>query len=453
MAEADLRIRAADVPREGGVLSGCVGIVREWKTDAERRAPLTPGAVAELTRQGIRFLVEPSPVRIFEDAEFAEAGAELTSDLSACDLVLGIKEMPIDRLKPGRPHVFFSHTIKGQSYNMPLLKALLDRRCTLIDYELVADDRGRRLIFFGVQAGQAGMIDSLWTLGQRLAKEGHDTALSTIEQASAYGSLVDAKAAILAAGDALREEGLPDALHPLVVGVTGVGNVSRGAQEILDLLEPLAVRPEDVLAGDLKDLAGEAPVVKVVFRERHLVVRKNDDAPYSREEYRSHPERYDGCFMEYVPHVDVLVTGNYWDGRYPRLVTKEGLRASWKRGIRRPRVIGDISCDVEGGVECTVRATLPDDPVFVWDPVTGVDLSGMDGDGIAIMAVDILPAELPRESSEQFSRFLLPAVPALVAADWDASVEDLALPAALHRAVVAHQGTLTSRWRHLEALL
>lgn len=433
--------------------NGCIAMVREWKTDAERRAPLTPSAVAELVAGGVRVLVEPSPVRVFDDDSYRQAGAEVTSDLSPCDVVLGIKEMPIDRLLPGRPHVMFSHTMKGQAYNMPLLQAILDRRCTLIDYELVVDDRGRRLIFFGVQAGQAGMINSLWTLGRRLLLAGHETALSTIDQARTYPSLVDAKAALLAAGDALREEGLPDSLHPLVVGVTGVGNVSRGAQEILDLFEPVVIRPEDLLTEDLSEVAGEVPVIKVVFRERHLVSRKDPSQPYSRDEYRAHPERYTGRFMDFVPKLDLLVTGNYWDGRYPRLVTKDGLKQLWAQGIERPRVIGDVSCDVEGGVECTVRATLPDDPVFTWDPATGCDRMGFEGPGIGMMTVDILPAELPRESSEQFSRFLVPALPALLRTDWLASVRDLGLPAALGRAVIAHAGALTDEWAHLESYL
>ena len=434
-------------------MSGRIGVVREWKTEAERRAPLTPAAVLELTRQGVRVLIEPSPVRIYGDAEYAEAGAEITSNLSTCDLVIGIKEMPKDRLHPGRPHVMFSHTMKGQAYNMPLLRALLDRRCSLIDYELVADDRGRRLIFFGVQAGQAGMINSLWTAGRRLKDQGHDTALSTIAQARDYPSLVEAKAAVLAAGDTLRAEGLPAELHPLVIGVTGVGNVSRGAQEILDLLEPVVVRPDDLLGEDLAQLAGEAPVLKVVFRERHFVHRRDTSAPYSRDEYRAHPERYVGRFMDFVPKLDVLVTGNYWDGRYPRLVTRDGLGTLWNGGVERPRVIGDISCDVDGGVECTTRATLPDDPVFVFDPRTGRDHPGFSGDGGAMMTVDILPAELPRESSEQFSRFLAPAVPALLRADWQADLADVGLPASLARAVITHGGMLAPDWEHLRGHL
>ena len=442
-------LEAAADAKGGRGVSRIVGIVREWKTASERRAPLTPQAVFDLRDQGVTVKVESSPHRVYSDDAYARAGAEVTSDLDGCDLYLGIKEMPAERLHAGRPHVFFSHTIKGQPYNMPLLTAVLERRCTLLDYEVITDDAGRRLIFFGVQAGQAGMINSLWTLGRRLLVRGHDTALSTLEQARHYDSLVEAKAAILAAGDTMREEGLGDALHPIAVGITGVGNVSRGAQEILDMLEPVAIRPEDLVKGRAKELAGDAPVVKVVFRERHMVERRTSEEPYSRSEYRAHPDRYRGRFDDYLPHLHLLVTGNYWDARYPRLVNLAWLREHLQDPATRLVAIGDVSCDPDGGVECTVRSTLPEDPVYVYDPATGETRAGFDGPGIAMMAVDILPTELPRESSEQFSRLLGPLVEPLLDAEWMRPFDDLDVPGPLKRAIIAHAGSLTPAYAHL----
>ena len=149
-----------------------LGIRREDKNEWERRAPLAPDAVSRLVAQGVEVLVEPSPRRIFTDLEYARAGARIAPDLSACTLVLGVKEIPPARFRPGGAYCFFSHTIKGQPYNMGMLARLRELGCTLLDYELVKDDQGRRLIFFGRHAGLAGMLDSLWALGRRLAEEG-----------------------------------------------------------------------------------------------------------------------------------------------------------------------------------------------------------------------------------------------------------------------------------------
>jgi alpha-aminoadipic semialdehyde synthase len=211
-----------------------IGIRREDKSDWERRAPLTPEHVRRLAGDGIDIHVQRSAKRAFADDDYAGAGARLGDDLDGCRVVMGVKEIPPDELRSDTTYLFFSHTTKGQPHNMPMLRRLIELGATLIDYENVVDDRGLRLIFFGRHAGYAGMIDGLWALGRRLELEGHTTPFAELRPAHAYADLDEARAAIAAAGERIRDRGLPETLHPLVFGITGTGNVSSGEREILD---------------------------------------------------------------------------------------------------------------------------------------------------------------------------------------------------------------------------
>lgn len=428
-----------------------IGIRREDKNRWERRVPLTPAQVANLSRQhGLSFEVESSTLRVFPDEEYVQAGARLVQESPTSPLVLGVKEIPLDKLAADRVYLFFSHTIKGQSYNMPLLQRLLDLRCTLIDYERIVDEHERRLIFFGRYAGLAGMMDSLWALGRRLAWEGLATPLARLEPTYRYADLGAVQAAVRQAGEALRQDGIPASLRPLVVGFTGYGNVSCGAQEVLEALSPLEVTPEALLAGG--ELPGDPSrsIYKVVFREEHIVEPQDPDHPFELRDYYEHPERYRSIFAGYLPHLTVLVNGVYWAPRYPRLVTCAALRELYAAEPQpRLRVFGDISCDVEGSIQCTVRCTTLDDPVFVWDPESGQTSYGVEGRGPVVLAVDNLPCELPAEASHSFGEVLSTWLPALARADFSQPFGSLDLPPELKRAVVAHRGELTPDYRYL----
>lgn len=436
-------------------MSPCrLGMVREWKTDAERRAPLVPETVARLVREGdLEVLVEPSPSRVFADAEYAAAGARITSDLSDCDFLLGIKEMGMDRLFAGKPHLFFSHTIKGQAYNMPLLERLLADGCTLLDYELVRDESGKRTIFFGEQAGQAGMVNSLWTLGRRWDAKGVATPLAELRQARTYDSLEEARVALRAAGAAIRQS--PPSGGPIVVGLTGSGNVTRGAADVLAELEPVRITAEELLERSSEELARLGPVIEVRLTDEHYARRREGGGAFDKAHYREHPELYVGRFEEFLPHLTMLVTGHFWAPPFPRLVTEEWLRAAHAPGTTEPRlqVIGDVTCDPGGSIASTLRATLPDDPCYVYDPATGTATSGFEGAGLAVMAVDILPTEIARESSLAFDRYLSPWIVDLARADWGRPLDELAIPEPFRRAIIAHRGSLAPEQAHLEAAL
>lgn len=429
-----------------------IGIRREDMYDWERRAPLIPDDLKKIAVAGdAEFLVQSSDKRVFSDDEYRAAGLQVVENLGDCPIIIGLKEIPTDILEGNKVYVFFSHVIKGQSANMPMLRHALDLGCTIIDYERIVDESGRRLIFFGNFAGLAGMIDTLWALGRRFAHEGMLTPLRGIGQASTYADLAAAKVAIVKAGEQIASEGLPEEITPLVVGIAGYGNVSKGAQEILDLLPVEEIRPVDLLrnSGFLQS-PDRSPIAKVVFREEDTVLRLDRSVPFDLQEYYNHPERYRAAFERYLPKLHVLVNCIYWESTYPRLIAKDAIRRLFAAGPPTLRVIGDISCDVEGSVETTVKATEPDDPVYVYLPAEDRAISGVEGAGPVVMAVDILPSELPREASTYFSQTLKGFVPAIVAADYSCDFETLDLPGELKRAVIAYRGSLTPEYRYLE---
>jgi alpha-aminoadipic semialdehyde synthase len=433
-------------------MAGVIAIRRETKSPMERRTPVTPNLAARLSKSsGVEVLVQPSARRIFHDKEFVRAGARLVENLTDSKVVLGVKEIPPKLFRPDTAYVFFSHVIKGQPYNMPMLAKMLELGCTLIDYEKICDEDGRRLIFFGRFAGLAGMIDSLWALGQRLRRDGHPTPLASIQPTHEYASLDDAKIAVREAGERIASDGLPSELTPLIIGVAGYGNVAGGAREILNELPH-----RDVAPGDLDSLFEDPSphcFYQTTFREEDLVER-TDGGAFDLRDYYDHPDRYHSVFDRFLPQMTVLMNCNYWDERYPRLVTKHQLQALWSAETPpRLKVIGDLGCDIEGSVECTLKCTEPSDPIYVYDPFEQTIASGVDGRGPVVLAVDILPAELPREASEEFSAALSPFLPALAAADFGVPFDDLQLPPELLGAVIVHRGQLTPDYRYLEAHL
>lgn len=426
-----------------------VGIRREDKNIWERRAAIIPEQITKFKEElPLEFYCQPYPTRAFSDQEYERAGASIEEDLTPCSVIFGIKEIPIPRLHPGKTYLFFSHTIKGQKYNMPMLRHLLESRSTLIDYELIKDARGRRLVFFGRFAGMAGMVDTLHALGRRLQYQGFETPFAGIRMAYEYRDIAEAKAAVGEAGRRIAEKGLPEPVRPLVVGFSGYGHVSKGAQEVFDLLPHQEVEPQD--------LAGLTPrrdgiLHKVVFAERDMVKPVDPARAFDLNDYFEHPEGYHSQFEDHLPHLSVLVNGIYWDKRYPRLLTKNYLKQRWSEG--RPmnlQVVGDISCDINGSIECTEKATESDNPIFVYDPGSDSIRDGHEGDGLVIMAVDNLPAELPRDASEAFSQSLHPFVPAICLADYSQPYAKLNLPPEIKNAVICHHGELTPAYNYLK---
>jgi alpha-aminoadipic semialdehyde synthase len=431
-----------------------IGIRHEDKYKMERRAALTPAHVKELIEQhNLRVLVQSSPKRVFTDDEYRAVGAEIVNDLSEAQLIFGVKEMPIDFFEEEKTYVFFSHTIKGQEYNMPLLKRMIEKRINLIEFEKIADDQGRRLIFFGRFAGLAGMINSLWSLGERWKRMGYETPFLHIKQAHHYHSLEDAIHAVSMAGSEIEADGLPEELSPLTIGITGYGNVSKGAQEILSLLPLKEISPEELLQLKASGNYDNKTIYKTVFKEEHISRPKDPAMVFELQDYYHHPEKYENNLEQYIPELSVLMNCMYWDPRYPRIITKDYLADLYKNGNPKLTVIGDITCDPDGSIEATHMGTYIEDPVYVYNPFTRKPTMGFDGDGLLIMAVDILPSELPRESSQAFGDALVHFVPDMAAADYHVSFEELKLPAPIKRAMILHHGRFTPDFEYMQQYL
>ncbi len=427
------------------------GIRCEDRYAMERRVSIIPKHVKKLIEEGINVSVYPSSKRVFPDIEYQNAGAQLTEDLSDCDVIFGVKEVPINAFVPNKTYVFFSHTIKGQVYNMPSLKKMMELKCTLIDYERITE-KGRRLIFFGKYAGLAGMINSLWSMGLKLKDEGFDTPFLKLKQAHKYSSLEEAKQAISQVGQDIADYGLPREVTPLTVGFAGYGNVSVGAQEIFSLLPVKEISPEELEALSKRENLPLNIIYKVVFHEKHLVKPKDYDASFELYDYYNFPEKYESIFDQYIPKLSMLVNCIFWTEKYPRLITKKTINELWSKN-KKLKVVGDISCDINGSVEITEKATEIENPLFIYAPETGKISEGYSGDGILVMSVDILPSELPKESSETFSNALMPFLKEIMIADYSADFDNLNLPEPILNAVILHKGELTPDFKYMEKFL
>lgn len=427
-----------------------IGIRREDKNEWEARTPLIPSDVKKLVSNGIGVYLQPSPIRIFSDQEYLDVGATISEDLSSCSVILAVKEIPIKFIEKGKTYVFFSHTIKGQDYNMPLLQKMMDEKTQLIDYERIVDEKGQRLIFFGRHAGLAGMIDSLWALGKRIDSEGIQNPFSKIKKTVEYRGLDSAKRQIGKIADEITKNGIPKEMRPLVCGFSGYGNVSQGAQEIFDILPHKESLPQELLSDQNLFDGSKHILYKVVFKESDLVEPKNSEDKFELQDYYDKPDKYKSKFEQYLPQLTILMNCIYWDTPYPRLITLDYLKKVWTESDNQKlKVIGDISCDIDGAIQCTVKSTDPGNPVYVYNPLDSSVNDGVEGEGPVIMAVDNLPCELAEEASKSFSKVLVDFIPELIKADYSDSFENLKLPKALRRGMILYQGKLTSDYKYL----
>jgi hypothetical protein len=409
-----------------------IGIRREDINKWEKRVPLIPSHARELSdRLPVEFRIQPSKIRIFTDDDYRLAGIPVDEGLSPCPIVLALKEIPIELIEKGKTYLFFSHTAKGQSQNMPMLRRMMDFGCTVIDYEKMVDEKGRRVLYFGNYAGHAGMIDVLWTLGRRLQAEGVASPFTMIHPTHYYQSLVDAREAVGKLGWKLAKEGVPPALSPLIVGFFGYGHVSQGAQEIFDLLPVESIRPADIPKLFEDGARVHRNLYKAVFHEEDMVKPIDEEKAFDLQDYYDHPRSYRPVTEEVLPYLTVLVNGIYWDPKFPKYVTKAFLKKLYGGTRPRFRVIGDITCDINGSIEATVQATDSENPVYVFDPFQDKALTGFEGVGPAVLAVYNLPAELPL----------------------DRPFAECGLPEVLRRAVIVYRGELTPGYAYLGKFL
>ncbi|MCF8068184.1 MAG: hypothetical protein K9L30_06340 [Desulfobacterales bacterium] len=427
-----------------------LGIRREDKNRWERRVPIIPDHLLELKENyGIQALVQPSELRIYCDEAFKEKGIRITEDLSEANTIFAVKEIPVDLLVENKTYIFFSHTIKGQPYNMGMLKKLMSFKCNLIDYERIVNEKNQRLIFFGMHAGYAGIIETLHAFGQKMKLRGLESPLIKIKQAFEYDDLNSAKDHIKKIGTEISQTGLPKEMCPLVVGFAGYGNVSGGAQEIFDLLPVKTIKASELESLRKSGIQETRYLYKVEFREKDLVKPKSGS--FDLRNYYDHPENYDSVMPDLLRHLDILVNCIYWTEKYPRLVTKQGLKDDMKSGVSsKLSVIGDISCDIEGSIEITRESTMPDNACYTYLPEADTYEDAIISEGVTVMAVDNLPCEFSMESSIFFSNVLKEYANDIVSADFKKSLSDIELPYPIKKALILHNGELTDDYAYMK---
>ncbi|KAI0268740.1 Saccharopine dehydrogenase-domain-containing protein [Gloeopeniophorella convolvens] len=433
-----------------------IGIRREdpgrvW----ERRTPLTPDAVAELVgRDGVRVLVQDCERRVFPIDEYVRAGAEVHPTLEPAHLVLGIKETPLESLitspvrspasneRVPRTHMMFSHTVKGQEYNMSLLSRFLsggDRYASpeltggesapglearLIDYELLTGEDGKRTVAFGWHAGVAGTLEALAAMAHKHLEQGIASAFLYTPRPHTSPYLDSHRAQLRYIGEQISQHGTPRSLGPVVFGVTGNGNVTQGILSILSELPVVKVNVDD-LPALVNDPGTDLRKIYMVHALPHSYLSRNDGAPYDRADYYANPGQYQSEFHTKVaPYLNLLLNGVGWNVGFPRLLTTAQLPLA-----KRLAAVGDISCDIGGGLEFVTHATTIDSPSY-------------DVNDVTVVAVDILPASLPRDASVHFSDKLLRYVRSLVDGYRGSEGEGADATEALKRATIAGGGKL-----------
>jgi alpha-aminoadipic semialdehyde synthase len=418
-----------------------VGILRETK-EYEHRAPLVPSDVEWLVDRGIKVEVESSAGRVFSDRDYKRNGALITDRIKDASLLVGIKEPRVHDLHSKKIYMVFSHTAKGQKHNMPLLKACLRKKISLIDYERIVDLYGTRLVYFGRFAGICGIVDTLHHLGGKLQWKGIKNPFSLILPAYEYESLDTLKETLAEVNERIRKQGLPKELTPFIVGITGHGNVSRGVQEILDLFRPVEIHPRNMMEFMEHHKKQTRRMYKIVFL-REEKFRSKEGRGFYFEEYLKNPKKFESNLDLYLPYINVFFHTAYWDNKFPRLVTRKMIDNLSKKKPFRLEFIGDLSCDINGSVEITYKTTSPEKPTFTYDPGKKKYTDGQKSERVTILAIDNLPAELPGDASDDFSGLIRDYVYQIAAHGINDITNHMAIPAEIRNAVVTENGRLT----------
>lgn len=376
-----------------------VGIIKEGKIPSDHRVPLTPKQCVTVQAQypEVKIVVQPSDIRCFKDEDYEAEGIELSNDLSDCDIIMGVKEVNITDLIPYKKFLFFSHTFKKQPYNRDLLRAILDKKIQLIDYEVLKDKHNKRIIGFGRYAGIVGAYNGFRALGLKLGT-------------------FDLKAAHLCEDRKEMEQELAKVILPenTRILVTGWGRVGNGAREILDLLPITEVSPTEYLT---KQFYG------AIFT--HLEIDEyyapKDGSEFVKSTFYSNPETYKSILDQYVlKDTTMYIPCHYWSDKSPLLITREVLQ---NQNIKL-KVVADVSCDIDGPIASTIRPSKIADPIYGYNAALHQEVDFRDEDAIAVMAVDNLPCELPKDASEDFGNELIKNVfPALFRTDVDRIIE------------------------------
>jgi saccharopine dehydrogenase (NAD+, L-lysine forming) len=390
-----------------------IGLIREGKIPADNRVALTPKQCKWLeTHKNITVIVQPSATRCFKDQEYISASIEVKEDLSECDILFGIKEVPVDMLIPGKVYFFFSHTKKLQPYNQVLLQTILKKEITLVDYECLEHADGTRLIGFGFFAGVVGAHNGIMAYGQRTG----EFSLDRVYKSKNFEHLIHSYFGLK--------------LPLIKIAVTGSGRVAHGILEIMNLLEIHEAEPDEYLSTTF------TYPVYTHLKGSDLYVNKITGS-YDRQEFHLHPERYDCLFSNFISQTDILMNGVYWEERIPRLFQMEHMQNS----DFRITTIADISDDHNGSVPCNLGDATIENPVYGIDKISGKITAAYVPGSVDVMAVGNLPNELPKDASRYFGEQLIKYV-----------FDDLLSggSALLDEATIVKDGQLTQKFEYMK---
>ncbi len=391
-------------------------LIKERKTPPDRRVVFSPKKLREAEDQfpNAEFKVETSDIRIFPDEDYKQAGFEVAEEVSDCDVMLGVKEVPIPNLIPNKKYFFFSHTIKKQPYNRDLLREVLKNNIELYDHEVIINKKGGRLIGFGRYAGIVGAYNGFRGIGLK----------NDIFELPKAETLPDLNA-LLAELDKIE-------MLPLKIVLTGSGKVAHGAAEILDHLQVKKVDVNSFL-NDTFDTPVYCHIDVLDYNKRR------DGEKGSNREFYKHPEKYESDFLRFAHAADFFIAGHFYGEGAPAFFTTEDIKSP----DFKIKYIADISCDIAGPVGSTIRPSTIAEPFYGYDPIEEREVDFREEDSILVMAVDNLPCELPKDASEGFGdMFLKHVLPAFFNGDKDGVLE---------RARMTRDGKLTSRFSYLES--
>ncbi len=394
-----------------------IAILRETKSPRDRRVPFTPLQCRQMMDRysELSICIQPDENRCFSDHEYLKQGVSVQENIDHCSLLIGVKEVKPEYLIEGKAYMFFSHTAKKQRHNLELLRTLINRNIQLIDYEYLTDNNGIRIVAFGRWAGFVGAYNALRAYGKRYNRFELKPAWQCKDKAELMEHLSE-----------LRVEDQK-------IVLTGGGRVAGGAMEILDNAGFKKVSPENFLAVEEGNIYTQLDPIHYV---KH---RKND--PFDLKHFFSNPQEYENSFLPFAHAADIFIACHFWDPRSPVLMTRSDML---QPGFRL-RIIADVSCDIDGPIPSTIRASTIQDPFYGYNAITGLESKAFDLLNITVMSVDNLPGELPRDASGDFGEKL--------ASDVIPSILGISDPSVIKRATIAEKGKLTPYFSYLQDFL
>ena len=396
-----------------------LGIIKEGKTPPDKRVALTPEQCEHILNNydNVEIYVQKSNIRKFSDRDYERLGIALVDDVSHCDVLIGVKEVPVDELIPNKKYLFFSHTFKEQPYNRELLQAVIDKNIQLIDWEVITNAKGQRLIAFGKYAGIVGCYNGFLAYGLK-------------------SKLYNLKPAHQCDDRAEMEAQLPNIKLPtnFKAVITGKGRVGGGALEVIEKIAIKKVSPKEFLTETFNE-----PVYTVLDVMDYY--ERDDMHSMDKSEFYKNPKGYHSVFLKYAKVADIYIACHYWDSNSPFVFTREDA----KQADFNIQIVADVSCDIDCAVASTIKPSTIANPIYGYNPETESEVDFYDENAIGVMAVDNLPCELPKDASESFGEmFIEHILQPLLGNDPENIIE---------RASETKDGKLTSHFAYLEDYL